>query len=700
MVVDSFSLLLRFLIGMNSFLLRIGRNIAWIALALMVLVILLQVFCRYVLGSALAWPDEGARFLMLWMTGMIAPSAYRVGGFVAIEMLSVKLSEKFSHILMLILLLMSAVVIYHAIGFGWKHTMGFGGNFESSSLKLPLDWFGFESVRVKLRYAYASLFGCMVLLFTVNIELILRSLFKLFSPQQHFPRPGRRHSGSGGCQLMLSWFLPVFLLCLMVGLPVFFALLFSPGILLWLNGQERDMALLYRNVYNGMDSFPLMALPFFMLAGELMNRGGITIRLVEFSQALMGHLRGGLAHVNILSSMLFAGLSGSAVADTSALGSTLIPAMEKNGYSRKFAAAVTAASSVIGPIIPPSGIMIIYAYVMGESVAALFLAGIVPGIMVGAGLMIVVRLIADKYDLPKAERIINKNQSITSLEHWVSFVLIRLNIAGLLYALLGGVNALLAWQDAGQLTLSTWVTTPFFLLVAHYIAFAVRKRVSNDFRIVCKKAAAPLQAPIIILGGILVGVFTPTEASAVAVAYALLISMLVLRSMKFRDLPSILAKSAMGSATVLLLVGAAVAFKTVVSLSHAPEQLADFILSLSENPLMLLFLINMLLFIVGMFLDAGPAIIILGPILAPIFISLGVHPVHFAIIMSVNLTVGLATPPMGLVLFVASSVSGERVETISRTILPFLAVEILVIFLVTYFPAFSMTIPRITGFVQ
>ena len=195
---------------------------------------------------------------------------------------------------------------------------------------------------------------------------------------------------------MLVWFLPVFLLLLMLGLPVVFGLLVAPGVLLWLNGQERDLALLYRNVYNGMDSFPLMALPFFMLAGELMNRGGITLRLVEFAQALMGHFRGGLAQVNILTSMLFAGLSGSAVADTSAIGSTMIPAMEKNGYTRKFAAAITAASSVIGPIIPPSGIMIIYAYVMGESVAALFLAGIIPGIMVGVGLMIMVRLMADR----------------------------------------------------------------------------------------------------------------------------------------------------------------------------------------------------------------------------------------------------------------------------------------------------------------
>ncbi|MEP1209484.1 MAG: TRAP transporter large permease [Rhizobiaceae bacterium] len=497
---------------------------------------------------------------------------------------------------------------------------------------------------------------------------------------------------------MLVWFLPVFLIFLMIGLPVFFALLVAPGLLLWLAGQERDIALLYRNVYNGMDSFPLMALPFFMLAGEMMNRGGITIRLVEFSQALMGHLRGGLAHVNILSSILFAGLSGSAVADTSALGSTLIPAMEKNGYTKRFAAAITAASSVIGPIIPPSGIMIIYAYVMGESVAALFLAGIVPGVMVGVGLMVMVRLLADKYDLPKAERIVKKDQSITPLEHWVSFVLLRINLAAVLLMIYKGIAVLAG--DALDFDINGWILMAVFLPIAHVIVMSQRNRVSHDFRLICKRAVAPLQTPIIILGGILVGVFTPTEASAVAVAYALVISFFVLRSMKLSDLPGILTKSALGSSTVLLLVGAAVAFKTVVSLSHAPEQLASSILSLSDDPLILLFLINILLFIVGMFLDAGPAIIILGPILAPIFVELGVHPVHFAIIMSVNLTVGLATPPMGLVLFVASSVSGEKVETISKAILPFLAVEIVVIFLITYVPAISMTIPRLTGFVQ
>lgn len=427
---------------------------------------------------------------------------------------------------------------------------------------------------------------------------------------------------------MLIWFLPLFLVFLLMGLPVVFGMLAAPGIILWLNGQERDLTLLYRNLYNGIDSFPLMAIPFFMLAGELMNRGGITLRLVEFAQALMGHLRGGLAHVNVLSSMLFAGLSGSAVADTSALGSMLVPAMEKQGYTRRFAAAITAASSVIGPIIPPSGIMIIYAYVMGESVAALFLAGIVPGIMVGLGLMVVIKVMADRYDFPIA-------------------------------------SARKSWPERGRASL---------------------------------KAFWPLLTPVIILGGILGGIFTPTEAAAVAAVYAMIISLLVLKTMTLSELPDVLGRAALTSAVVLLLVGAAMSFKTVVSLSHAPQIMADWILALTANPLLLLLLINLLLFVVGMFLDAGPAIIILAPILAPVFEGMGVDSVHFAIIMCVNLTVGLATPPMGLVLFVAAAVSKERVTTIARAILPFLAVEVAVIFLITYFPALSMTIPRLTGF--
>lgn len=429
---------------------------------------------------------------------------------------------------------------------------------------------------------------------------------------------------------MLSFFLPLFLIFLMLGLPVVFGLLAAPAILLWLNGQERDITLLYRNVYEGMNSFPLMAIPFFMLAGELMNRGGISARIVGFAQAMVGHFRGGLAQVNVVDSMLFAGISGSAVADVSALGSIIIPQMEKKGYPKPFAAAITAASAIIGPIIPPSGIMIIYAYVMGESVAALFLAGIVPGILIGIALMITIKLMANRYKLPDA--------------------LPRAS-----------------WGDAGK---------------------------------AAGAAFWPLMTPVLLMGGILSGVFTPTEAAAVAVGYSFIISIFILKTLTWRDIPGVLTRAGITSSVVMLLVGAAMAFKTVAALAHTPELLASTLLSITENPLLLLLLVNLLLFIVGMFLDAGPAIIILGPILGPIFVSLGVDPVHFAIVMVVNLTVGLLTPPMGLVLFATSAVSGLRVETIARAVMPFLLVEFLVILLITYIPAISLTLPRLMGFVN
>ncbi|NBB46862.1 TRAP transporter large permease subunit [Rhizobium sp. CRIBSB] len=429
---------------------------------------------------------------------------------------------------------------------------------------------------------------------------------------------------------MLSLFLPLFVIFLLFGLPIVFGLIAAPALILWWNGQERDIVLLYRNIYAGMDSFPLMAIPFFMLTGELMNRAGITLRIVRFAQSMVGHMRGGLAQVNVVDSMMFAGISGSAVADVSALGAMLIPAMEKEGYSRRFAAGITAASAIIGPIIPPSGIMIIYAYVMGESVAALFLAGIVPGILIGVSLMVMIRLLANHYDLPAA----TKRAS---------------------------------WRERGRAMIG---------------------------------ALWPLLTPVIIMGGILGGVFTPTEAAAIAAGYAFFLGLFVIGTLEYRDIPGILMRSAMTSAVVLLLIGAAMAFKTVASLAHTPEMLADIFLSLSDNPLVLLFLVNILLFVVGMFLDAGPAIIVLGPILGPIFIELGVDPVHFAIIMVVNLTVGLLTPPMGLVLFVTSSVSGLKVETVAKAVMPFLLAEIVVIFLITYFPALTLTVPRLAGFVD
>ena len=423
-------------------------------------------------------------------------------------------------------------------------------------------------------------------------------------------------------------FIWLFLALMLVGIPIVFVLLIAPGISLFIDGKTMLYSQLLSRLYNGMFSFPLMAIPFFILAGELMNTGGITQRLVYFSQTLIGHVRGGLAQVNILSSMLFAGLSGSAVADTSALGSMLIPAMEKGGYSRRFAAAVTAASSVIGPIIPPSGIMILYAFIMNISPAALFAAGMVPGILVGVGLMLLTSYLAKKRNYPVA-------------------------------------SEKASWGERGR-------------------AF--------------RGSFLPLLTPIILLGGILAGIFTPTEASAVAAFYALVISLFILRTLSFSDLPQVFFRAALNAGMIMMLVGAAVAFGWIVTISGTAKYLAEFVISISDNPYLLLFLFNILLLIVGMFLDAGPAILILGPILKPIFVTqLGIDELHFAIIMCVNVTVGLATPPMGLVLFVASSISGEKIERIAREMLPFLAVEIAVIFLITYVPAISLTIPTLLG---
>ena len=419
------------------------------------------------------------------------------------------------------------------------------------------------------------------------------------------------------------------LLVLMIaGLPIAFALMIAPGISLFFDGQQSMFPMLLMRMYNGIDSFPLMAIPYFILAGEVMNRGGITTRLVRLSQALIGHLRGGLAHVNILSSILFAGLSGSAVADTSAIGSMLIPAMEKNGYTKRFSAAVTAASSVIGPIIPPSGITIIYAFVMNVSVAGLFAAGLVPGLMVGFSLMAMTVYLSKKRNYPVA------SQRASFNEVFISF----------------------------------------------------------------KGAILPLLTPIIILGGILAAIFTPTEAAAIAAGYAILISVFVLRTLNFKDIPKVLFNAALSSGMILFLVGASTAFATLVSLTGTAPKAMEIMNSISQNPLVLLFLVNLLLFFVGMFLDAGPAILILGPVLGPTFIGLGVDPLHFAIIMCVNVTVGLATPPMGLILFVAAGLSDEPVEKIAWEMLPFLAIEVVVIFLITFVEAIPMTLPRLLGF--
>ena len=429
---------------------------------------------------------------------------------------------------------------------------------------------------------------------------------------------------------MSTAFFWLFIALLALGTPVVFALLIGPGLSLVIDGQPQFFATLLSRFYNGVDSFPLLAVPFFILAGELMNSGGITRSIVHFSQSLIGHVRGGLAQVNIVSSMLFAGISGSAVADASAIGKMLVPAMEQNGYKRSFAAAVTAAAAVMGPIIPPSGIMVLYGFVMNVSIGALFAAGVVPGVMIGLGLMLTTRVLATRYNLPVAAR-------------------------------------RATWRERGD-------------------AF--------------RKAVLALVMPLILLGGMLSGYFTATEAAAVAAGYAMIVAPFVLRTVGLAEMRRIFVATAMQSGVILTLVGAAVTFAWLITVSGMAEGIAAAMLTVSDSPTVLLFLANLLLLLIGMFLDAGPAILILGPVLAPIFAEIGVHPGHFPLVLCINLTLRPPPPPMGLVLFGTPSVPGVRIESIVRQMLPYLAMEILVLLLVTFIPALTLALPRALGLVQ
>lgn len=420
-------------------------------------------------------------------------------------------------------------------------------------------------------------------------------------------------------------FVIYFLILLLIGVPVLFALGISPAIALFQDDKVLFINMLYQRLYSGLDSFLLLALPFFMLAGEFMVSGGITTRIITFSQTMVRHMRGGLGHVVILASTLFGALTGSAVAATSAIGNMLIPEMVRYKYDRTYAAALTAAATVLGTIIPPSGIMLIYAFVMNTSVAAMFMGGVVPGIILCIGLMLVNRFQMKKY--PEVEQF---------------------------------------------------------------------ERASGSERVAgFKLAILPLFTPIIILGGIYGGIFTPTEAAAVAVFYALILSVWIMKNLKLREVFPMCVRVGVNAAAILIIVAAASGFASAISLSGVAKEITSFLYSITDNKYILIFIINIFLFIVGMFLDAGPAILIFAPILAPIMTNVGIDPVHFGVVMVSNLSIGLATPPMGLVLFVASGVSGVPLQKISKAILPFLFVEFLIIFLISFFPILVTGLPNV-----
>ncbi len=413
-----------------------------------------------------------------------------------------------------------------------------------------------------------------------------------------------------------------FIILIFLGLPVAFSLGVSS--IIYLITVDIPLSIAAQKMYAGIDSFVLISIPGFILAGNLMNTGGITKKIIEFSNAVLGFIRGGLGLANIAASMLFAGISGTALADTASIGGILIPAMVDEGYEPDFSVAVTASSSTVGPIIPPSLPMIIAGTLAGLSVAKLFLAGAVPGLLLGFSLMGVSYYISVKRNHPKGER--------RSLNYvWKSFI-------GAFWAIM---------------------------------------------------------MTVLILYGILGGVFTPTEASIIAVIYAIFVGKYIYKELKYRDIPKIVVDSMRMTASIMILVGLANVFAWIMASEQIPQMIAKAILSISTNKFVVILLINILLLFVGTFMETIAALVILFPVLLPVATGVGMDPIQFGVMAVLNLVIGLTTPPVGVCLFVGASIGKISLVQAAKAILPFLAVSLIVLALVSYIPAISLFLPSL-----
>ncbi len=419
-----------------------------------------------------------------------------------------------------------------------------------------------------------------------------------------------------------------FALLLILRVPIGISLGMSSLITIFASGVVQP-TYLAQGLVTGADSFSLMAVPFFVLAGELMATGGISRRLLNIADAFLGRKYGGLALVTVVACMFFAAISGSGPATVAAIGGLTIPSMLKQGYDKPFAGAISAAAGSIGVIIPPSIPMVMYCVATGVSVGAMFMGGVIPGILIGISLCVYSSLYSKKHKYINAEA------------------------------------APFSWGNVGR----SLVDGIWALLV-----------------------------PVIILGGIYGGIFTPTEAAAVAVAYGLIVGLFVYRDLKAKDLYRIFGSAALTTATIMVILGTATTFGRILTLERIPTMIADFFESVAKGPIMLLILINILLLIVGCFMETNAAIIILAPIFLPIVESMGINPVHFGIVMVVNLAIGFVTPPLGVNLFVSCNVANAKLEEICKGILPILGVMILDLLLITYIEPLSTFLPALLGY--
>ena len=455
-----------------------------------------------------------------------------------------------------------------------------------------------------------------------------------------------------------------FLALMVSGLPVAMAMAGAALIYVMLSGDIPDFVIIHR-MYGGVDSFPLLAVPFFIWAGNLMNSAGITNRIYNFALALVGWLKGGLGHVNVVGSMVFAGMSGTAIADAAGLGTIEIKAMKDHGYSTEFAVGVTAASATVGPIIPPSLPFVIYGMMAGVSIGQLFLAGVVPGILMALAMMATVAYFAHKRGYGRDVRFSAPKLAKASLE-----IVLVACVPGAIWALWslgipGGWAAILA----------------FGLLL-------VFDRIFNF------SAVMALLTPVLLIGGMTMGVFTPTEGAIAASMWALFLGLFWYRTLDWRRLIKITMDTIETTATVLFIVAAASIFGWLLTVTRVTDAVAEWVLAFSSNPHVFLLLANLLLLFVGCFLEPTAAITLLVPILIPICQKLGIDLVHFGLVMVLNLMIGLLHPPMGTVLFVLSRVAKLSIERTTVAILPWLVPLLIMLGVCTYVPEIVLWLPR------
>jgi len=473
-----------------------------------------------------------------------------------------------------------------------------------------------------------------------------------------------------------------FVILLAIGVPIAFSIGLS-GIITMLFSIDTLPAFttFAHRMATGLDSFALLAIPFFILAGNIMNSGGIAIRLINFARVLFSNFPGGLALVNIIANMLFGAISGSAAASASAIGSIMGPEMKKEGYPDNFSTAVNITSATTGLTIPPSNILIVYSLASGgASITALFIAGYIPGFLSGIAIM-----------LTAVSMLIYKSRGIKGVAQMLTRLIVLTAIT---------IGVAISLRFVYNNTQSAVYKTIFSLLslgVASYLIHKVIKKWEKVKHATRKfiDALPSLFMLVIIIGGIVAGYFTATEASAVAVLYALVLAF-IYKEVRIKDLPGIILKSVRTTSIVLLLVSASIGLSWIMSYENIPQNVSEALLTISNNPFVILLIINFILLFVGIFMDMTPAVLIFTPIFLPVVTTqLGMDPIHFGIIMVLNLCVGLCTPPVGSVLFIGCSVTGIKIEKVIKPLLPMFVAMIVVLLLVTYLPQLSLWLPNL-----